>query len=139
MTNEQKTRTLAMRRAGASFSEIAVKLGVSVSAVKAFCWRNEANLDAPDAAASAQPNTHCQQCGESLEYAPKQKLRRFCCSQCRDRYWRAHRDEHRTTALHRRTCAYCGQLFTYYGGDPRKYCCHPCYIAARFHRETARR
>lgn len=30
------------------------------------------------------------------------------------------------------TCAECGKPFTAYGNSKRKYCCHTCYIAARF-------
>lgn len=29
-------------------------------------------------------------------------------------------------------CPSCGREFTAYGNAGRKYCCHPCYIAARF-------
>ena len=40
-------------------------------------------------------------------------------------------------AVYHFVCACCGEPFTAYGNENRKYCSHSCYIAGRFGKECA--
>ena len=140
MTDIQKQRILNMWQRGISFSEIADTLGLPKNTVKTFCWRNQ-NLicDISKETDTHKPLTpiegkdHCANCSAPLEQRPKQKPRRFCDDSCRYAYWRDHRDRMNRKAFCPVVCAHCGQEFDNYGSNSRKYCCHPCYIAARYY------
>jgi len=127
-----------MRQKGHSFSKIADALELPKSTVKTFCWRNQ-NLicDTPKETGTHKPavptenKDHCANCGAPLEQRPKQKPRRFCDDSCRYAYWRVHRDC--LSTYYPVACAHCGKEFDSYGSNSRKYCCHPCYIAARYY------
>jgi endogenous inhibitor of DNA gyrase (YacG/DUF329 family) len=125
MTGEQKQTIQDMRRQGVPYTRIADALGISVNTIKSYGRRNilPTTRDAGDG-----KNT-CKHCGKRLKQAPKAKPRTFCCDKCRFDWWNAHRDTQRTA--HSLICAYCGAVFTSHDKN-RKYCGHPCYIAARF-------
>jgi len=126
-----------MRQKGHSFSKIADALELPKSTVKTFCWRNQKTAcDDPgeiqdnDSVIHIENKDHCANCGTLLEQRPKQKPRRFCDDSCRYAYWREHRDC--LSTFYPVVCAHCGKEFNGYGNKGRKYCCHPCYIAARY-------
>ncbi len=138
VTEEQKQSIQDMRRQGLSCARIADFLGLSVSAVKMHCWRN--NLSACNASKDAEneeKRTRCRQCGKLLEQTPKSKSKTFCGDQCRLAWWSAHRDRLNRKAIYHLSCAHCGRPFDSYGNKTRKYCCHACYIAGRFGRGRA--
>lgn len=73
----------------------------------------------------------CPQCGKAFSSTKKV---RFCSAECRQAWWNSHMDQvhKRKESYYTKTCAYCGKVFTVYGDDTRKYCCHDCYCKARY-------
>jgi len=136
MTTNQKQKALDMHRRGLTYTEIADTLGLPKNTVKTFCWRNKRLLcDASNAAGikeNKETKNQCEHCGKPLEQRPKKKPRRFCDDACRLAWWKDNRDCINRKAVYHHTCANCGEDFDSYGNKERKYCCHNCYIAARF-------
>ena len=118
-----------MRSSGVSYSSIANALGLSVNTVKSYCRRSNMSTEVlPDT--KPDYGNNCENCGGFLPQASKQ--RRFCSDTCRKAFWKTHFDQLNKVALYPKTCAHCGVIFMSYGNRKRKYCSHPCYIAARF-------
>ena len=136
MTANQKQRILELHRQGRTYSEIADTLGVPKNTVKTFCWRSQKSVC--DASKETGIKEHketknqCEHCGKSLHQQPKQKPRRFCCDDCRLAWWKENRDSLNRKAVYHLVCSCCDKNFESYGNKARKYCCHACYIAARF-------
>lgn len=146
MTNKEKNQIAKLRAKGVGYKRIADQLRLSVSTVKSYCQRN--NLSAPATppkpviALSSDILAHslqsmenpyaCRQCGIHIEQAQGRKLKRFCSTACRMKWWRQHKAEMRHDAAHTALCAECGVAFTYYGNVERKYCSRDCYMNHRF-------
>jgi endogenous inhibitor of DNA gyrase (YacG/DUF329 family) len=129
MTNQQKDQIRTMRMQGLGYVKIGQALGISHNTVRSFCRRNGLDRDA------AKNTTACQQCGKLVKIIPKQKPKKFCSDACRASWWNSHPELVRRKAVYHYTCACCGQEFTAYGNQTRKYCSHKCYIADRFGKE----
>lgn len=139
VTGEQKRHIQDMRRQGLSYAKIANSLGLSVSTVKSYCWRNNLSVcNASKETENEENKDQCKQCGRYLEQTPKCKPKSFCNDRCRHAWWSAHRDRLNRKAIYHMSCAYCGKPFDSYGNKTRKYCCHACYIADRFGKEARR-
>ena len=122
MTKEQKEFILKSRQKGKSYAEIAEELKLSPHTVKSVCMRNK-QVSQKEAAASA-----CKQCGAPLKQIPHHKAKNFCSDKCRLAWWHDHRDQAKNARVH--ICPTCGSTFS--GDTTRKYCCHRCYIKARY-------
>lgn len=127
MTTNEKDNIRFLRDEGFAYNAIASRLGISVNTVKSFCRRNGLN-----GIAKKQPRQTCRQCGQPLVQEPKRAERKFCSEACRRKWWKEHTHLVNKQAFYTLTCAYCGKEFQSYGNQKRKYCSHPCYIAARF-------
>lgn len=113
-----------MRRMGNSYRQIAESLGMPLSTVKSFCRRKGITVKAGTG--------RCEYCGVEVKQAEHRKAKRFCSDTCRTRWWSEHRQlltGALRVAFH---CLYCGREFMDYAATGRKYCCHECYINARF-------
>lgn len=145
MTTEQKDRIAQLRASGKGYKRIAESLGISVSTVKSYCQRNGLTAvrpeplpkpdKVPDNAHTLQgeaDSSACQQCGAHIEQASGRKLKRFCSTACRMKWWRSHKDEMNHRITHTRICAGCGAEIESYGSGERKYCSRSCYINHRF-------
>ena len=131
MTLEEKNRIIRLREAGQGYSAIAATLGISKETVKSFCQRN--NLGGRRV--HSEKNNHgyvCPYCEKKIRQSEHCKPRRFCSDKCRQSWWNAHPEFVRKKAVYDFICARCGRHFTAYGNSQRKYCCHECYVAARF-------
>lgn len=128
MTTDQKEQIRAMRLQGLGYGKIAQALGISSNTVRSFCRRNSLCGD-------TTKNSFCKQCGKAIKIIPKQKPRKFCSDICRTTWWNSHLNCVNRKAVYHFTCACCGQAFTAYGDQNRKYCSHSCYITDRFGRE----
>jgi len=117
------------RGEGLGYKAIAAKTGLSENAIKGYCRRNELG-------GGYDPNT-CRHCGKPVEQRPKCKPRKFCCETCCQAWWNAHPYLVEKKAHYKLACAHCGRQFTSYGNRGRKYCGHPCYIAARFGKDVS--
>ena len=119
MTSEQKQTIHSLRSHGLPMLRIAAELDMSVNTVKAFLRREQKNKE------------YCKNCHQRLEQLPGKKPKIYCNDDCRYAWWKANRDQIAHKIVYHATCAYCGQDFESYTKN-RKYCRHPCYIAARF-------
>lgn len=113
-----------MRRMGNSYGQIAESLGVPLNTVKSFCRRKGIM---PESGVS-----HCEWCGSDVEQTEHRKPKRFCSDTCRTRWWSAHRHLLSSTSQVAIRCLHCGREFMDYATTGRKYCCHACYVKARF-------
>ncbi len=133
MTNEQKEKIIDLRHQGYGYTAIANAVGLKKDNIKAFCRKHGlAGVKAESNARVSIVQDICLNCGKPLTQQPGVKQRKFCCPECRTKWWNAHQDQVKQKALYRFTCPECGQDFTSYGNSKRKYCSHECYIAARF-------
>lgn len=128
MTAIEKEKIRYLRSEGLGYKAIASRLGVSVSAVKGFCQRNSLN-----GAVIENMKNICRQCGKPLEVGRK----KFCSDRCRSTWWSNHTYLYQYKEEDKRACAHCGCVFYSFKSKRRKYCCHPCYIAARSDRSPA--
>ena len=126
MTNEEKSKIAVLRGQGYGYKKIAQQLGLSVDTVKAHCRRNDLG------AAVAHTDDKCLCCGKPLTRTPGKKPKKFCSDRCRNKWWNSHLDQVKRKAIYEFTCENCKKPFMVYGNASRKYCCHACYIEARF-------
>lgn len=127
MTKKEKESVRFLRGEGYGYLAIATRLGISLNTVKSFCRRNGLGgiAEKPD-------RQTCRQCGKPLAQEPKRPARKYCSEACRRIWWKEHPHLVNKKAFYSLTCAHCGKEFQSYGNQKRKYCSHPCYIAARF-------
>jgi len=127
MTKKEKECVRFLRGEGYGYLAIAPRLGISLNTVKSFCRRNGLGgiAEKPD-------RQTCRQCGKPLAQEPKRPARKYCSEACRRIWWKEHSHLVNKKAFYSLTCAHCGKEFQSYGNQKRKYCSHPCYIAARF-------
>lgn len=118
MTDAQKSTVLTLRSKGMSFSKIAETVGLSVNTIKSFCSRHKGQF--------------CLCCGEQITQPPRVRQKKFCSDKCRMKWWNAHIKDVNRKAMYDFICSNCGKPFQAYGNNHRKYCCHRCYILARF-------
>ena len=134
MNNQQKTAIVNLKNAGLGNKRVAHQLGINENTVKAYCRRygiKRADHPVLDPL-TGFPVNGCRNCGKILKRIPGRKPRKFCSIQCRTTWWNSHLELVNRKALYNFTCPTCGKAFTAYGDKNRKYCCHPCYITARF-------
>ena len=77
----------------------------------------------------------CLECGKDVHQIPGRKRKKFCCDDCRSKWWKRNRWTGKgVTPIEEETrvCPTCGKIFFDYGHADRKYCSHECYIAYRF-------
>lgn len=133
MNRLQKERIALLRASGESYTRIADALGLSINTVKSYCRRNNLGGSLAEAAPKAAVSqVFCKQCGKELHQIPGKKALKFCCKDCRVKWWNTHPDKVNKKAIYSFTCAHCGKLFTAYGNSGRKYCSHECYVNDRF-------
>lgn len=132
LTDEQKFQIEALRLRGTGYSAIADALGLSKDTVKSYCKRNKMGGVRAVQKTPASFGTRCPQCGREIAKIPGRKARRFDTDACRQAWWNAHQDQVARKAIYAFTCSGCGRKFSAYGNSHRKYCCHECYVKARF-------
>lgn len=130
MNEITKRRIIELRNEGMGYMKIAKLLGLHLSTVKSFCQRHKVTKDT---SADELLKKHCcLQCGKPVVQHKGKKERKFCGDKCRMNWWNSHRDLVRHFHAHEEECQYCHKHFIVPGKEPRKYCCHACYIADRF-------
>ncbi|OKL48568.1 hypothetical protein BSR28_00030 [Boudabousia liubingyangii] len=131
-----REQVFVLRRRGHSFGQIALEVGLSRNTVKSLCRRQSIGTENPSA---VDGGVVCEQCGQEIEACMPVPRRRFCSATCRLAWWHAHPEHLNRRAIYSFTCAHCGQVFSAYGNKGRKYCCHSCYVRARFGTKGGRR
>jgi endogenous inhibitor of DNA gyrase (YacG/DUF329 family) len=124
-----KNKIAELRGIGFSYAKIAEALKVSENTIQSFCRRN--GLGGVRTANAADLRL-CAQCSAPLVTTINNKTKRFCSAKCRSDWWNAHPERGKGRRLETQDCPHCGKPFRSYGSRNRKYCCHACYIAARF-------
>ena len=137
MKREDFKQVQELREAGYSYSRIAVVLGVPKNSVKSYCSRFGIRPGSRDQFADEDGALRCRQCGCEIDREHSSDTKRFCSSECRMRWWNAHRDHATSKVMQMVVCANCNKPFRSYACEHRKYCCHECYITDRFGRGDA--
>lgn len=123
MTKSQKEIILTMRRALCSYTQIAEKTGLSVGAIKSYCYRNGLNTESLKSSSG-----FCKNCGKPILTPSKTRPRRFCSDACKTAWWNLHRYDHKNSSLIKQfKCNVCGKEFADYSSTQRKYCSRICY------------
>ena len=133
MTGEQKQQIFIMRKNSLSFADIAEKTGLTKSAVKTFCWRNNLTDAEMQKYASSMYLGFCKHCGEPLQQKPKSRPKKFCSDKCRFAWWREHPEEVSRKRLITIKCDNCGQEFSCYPSQKHRFCSHACFIQFYFY------
>lgn len=119
----QKEIILTMRRALCSYTQIAEKTGLSVGAIKSYCYRNGLNTESLKSSSG-----FCKNCGKPILTPSKTRPRRFCSDACKTAWWNLHRYDHKNSSLIKQfKCNVCGKEFADYSSTQRKYCSRICY------------
>ena len=120
MTDEQKEIIRKMRKQNETYATISDVVGIPTGTIKSYCHRHNRTLKNAN-------SVICKSCGKDIIIKPKIKPRLFCCDQCRQKWWNAHRTSHQSRKIQIFTCAVCGKEFMDYIGANRKYCSKTCY------------
>lgn len=133
MTSEQRKRIAIMRQEGYGYATIAKTIGLTKDSVKSYCRTHDlAGVKAHSNTRIVANTGFCLQCGKSLYQTPGKKRVKFCSADCRQQWWNTHPERVVRKAIYPFVCSCCGNSFTAYGNTNRRYCCHNCYIVARF-------
>ena len=116
--DEQRIRNL--RTAGWGYKAIAEFCALTRDQVRSYCTTR--NLDA----APVMAWQVCHWCASPIQGAARA---RFCSPACRHKAWR-HRQK--TEPMREQTCTHCGRCFAIVDKPGQKFCCHACYVRARF-------
>ena len=127
MNKIQKETIRYLRGEGLGYKAIATRMGVTDNAVKSYCKRNGLN-----GVATKNADVICRQCGKLMEKPPGTERKKFCSAVCRSKWWSHHPYLYKMKEEGEKACEQCGKNFNSFYSKNRKYCCHPCYIIARF-------
>lgn len=86
MTTEEKNKIIDLKNKGYGYKKISTELNISIGSI-----RNVLKV-------SLKLNT-CLHCGRKLTFVPGKKKKRFCCNQCRYRYWNSQKKAGNTYGL----------------------------------------
>jgi len=132
MTEREKAMIRMYRNIGYGYGTIAEKLGVSKSTVSSYCRRNGLDGEGAKEDKAELLDNVCLECGKPLVQNKNKKPKKFCCNECRQKWWNSHPNRVKRKAYYKFTCVRCGKEFEAYGNNHRKYCSHECYINDRF-------
>lgn len=77
MSKRERRELERMRLDGYGPTRIAEELELSVNTVKSYIRRHPSLKNA----------IYCLQCGRAVPQTPGRKRKKFCCNQCRSRFW----------------------------------------------------
>lgn len=122
MTESQKVKIETLRKCGDGYKSISNKLGIPVNTVKSYCQRH--GIERQKLPENILP---CLQCGNDIPQLAKRKTKKFCCDKCRNLWWNEHASlvQHKSESTH--ICPICGNEFSAYNSQKRKYCSRICY------------
>ena len=144
MTLEQKNAVESLRSQGLGYRKIALETGVPENTVKSYFRRSpvapslqpekvEKTAEVDEVVSEELETKPCRFCGQPVPQYPGRKEKKFCCPECRNRWWNKNKYRVPRKTLHTFLCPTCGEEFSAYGTSSRKYCSHACYIEGRFH------
>ena len=130
MTQKEREEVLRLRLEGKSYTQIADIVRLSRNTVKSICQRM--GIQPSETAGEKLDSGHCKQCGTVLVQNATGKRKLFCSELCRRDWWKQNQDKRILKSAVKAKCASCGRVFEDYEKNHRKYCCHACFIRARF-------
>lgn len=130
MIKKERDEIQRLRFEGMSYTQISDKLRISRNTVKSICQRM--GIQPAETAGENHDADHCKRCGTVLVQLATGKRKQFCSDPCRRVWWQQHQDNRSLKSAVKAKCVFCGRGFEYYEKNHRKYCCHVCYIHARF-------
>lgn len=116
-----------MRSSGKTYNEIAEVISVPKNTVKTYCNRHNIKVGSEPCEIS-----YCKHCGAVIKQNGKNKSRSFCSDDCRYAYWNEKRKGSVNKVKYKLICGCCGKEFETVANKQQKYCCHNCYVKARF-------
>ena len=127
MTKDEKEKLKDLRYKGKDYRAIADTLGISFDTVKSYCRRNGLDYE------TLKKGELCPVCAEPLINTKGHRQKKYCCEECRRKWWRLHPELKQKLAksLYEKTCCSCHKSFISYGCKARKYCSWPCYNIGR--------
>lgn len=128
MNSSEKAKIKAYREKGVPYAEIAEVLSLPLNTVKSYCKRHDLGGRRERIAENI---SLCLQCGTGISQIPHRKVKKFCSDQCRNLWWSEHASlvQHKSESTH--ICPICGNEFSAYNSQKRKYCSRVCYGKAR--------
>lgn len=138
MTEIEKQQIHDLRLKGIGYKAIAAVLGISRDSIRGYCIRNGLDGDSKVVTLNIEEkiknNLLCACCNKPIKQNERGRARRFCSDECRRKWWKDNPQERNKNgaAIYKYTCPHCGQEFSVYGNNKRKYCSHNCYIKSRF-------
>ena len=130
MKQKDREEIQRLRFEGKSYTQIADSLRISRNTVKSICQRM--GIQPTEVAEENHDADHCKLCGAVLVQNAIGKRKQFCSDLCRRGWWKQHQDKRILKSAVKVKCAFCGRDFEDYQKNRRKYCCHACFIRARF-------
>lgn len=132
MTDLEKKRIAELRENGLSYNAIAAELGLLTGTVKMYCTRHGlGGKRVPGVSGVIDHFACCEQCGKPVEQMAHRKHKRFCSTECRTKWWTAHRGEVQQKTMHTFICRNCGNTFSVYGETDRAFCSRKCFAEFR--------
>lgn len=120
MGTTQKDLILALRKQGASYKDIATRLGVLETYARTICSRANRKQE-------TYPAGQCKECGAELSYIAGSKPKQFCSDACRYK-WNNRLKQCRPYICY---CEQCGAEFVSYGFPGKRFCSRECQTMAR--------
>ncbi|HEP1452792.1 RNA polymerase subunit sigma-70 [Streptococcus pyogenes] len=126
MNVEEKNLIRELREKALGYKRISGELGISVNTIKSFCRNHKLTRE------HIVRTIYCKECGKELIQKEHTKKKIFCSDACKRKWWNGHRKSLSKTTMEEYICLNCHKKFKAYVAEHRKYCCHSCYIKARF-------
>lgn len=141
MTSYQEIKVKELRMKGMGYKAIAQALDLDRDQVRYHCKKIGLTGTKEELAEKIEEEKlhgeTCLYCGDLLyrsKYAPGKK---FCCEDCRRKWWKEHPEKKKKSAKasYVKQCEECGRTFISYGCKTRRFCSHDCYVHNRFWRD----
>ena len=119
-TKDQLKKVYELKEKGMSVKEMSLKTGINYERLKKRLQRHPIYDDAPVVV------HRCQNCGKV--FTPRGAVpKRFCCEECRKKYWSHHRKIMTRDSSKQVVCLECGRTFINYGRKTASFCCRECF------------
>ena len=116
MTNQEKIRILKLRDIGLSYKEISVELNIPQSTISTFCIKNKSTLGC------------CALCKNAFINNIRGRRRKYCCDECRRKWWKSHNEYGHPRINLESTCKCCGKTFISHRSRGASFCSRTCYL-----------
>lgn len=125
MTEHEIRAVTRLQGYGLDYRQIGDVTGIDKETLRTFIRRHPVADVTP-----VETDGFCRSCGRPVSFTAGYRAKLFCGTDCRVRFWNAHRDRvhHRTWRTF--TCKNCGKAFEADRRREHKYCSRACYYEA---------